>query len=161
MNLIRVGAIYSGMSTPHKPYPSDVSEEEWAFAAPYLTLVTATAHHHRRDLRHVFDALRWVINTGAQWRYLPHDFPPWPAVHQHARRWLAAGCLEAMAHDLRELVRVAAGRTASPTAAILDGRTIQSTPESGSRAGYGGPRRRTGSTPPSPWTLWAICWLGG
>jgi transposase len=88
--------------------------------------------------------VRWVVRTGCQWR-LPHDFPPWPAVYQQARRWLAAGCFEAMAHDLRELVRLAEGRAPSPSAVILDGRTIQSTPESGSRAGYDGHKRRNGS----------------
>ena len=133
------------MSTPFKPYPSDVSDDEWAFAAPYLALISEGAHQRRHDLRHVFNALRWVIQTGAHWRYTPHDFPPGPAVYQQARRWMAAGCFEAMAHDLRDIVRVAAGRTASPTAAILDGRTIQSTPESGSRAGYDGHKRRNGS----------------
>ena len=133
------------MSTPHNPYPSDVSDDEWAFAAPYLALISADAHQRRHDLRHVFNALRWVVKTGAHWRYLPHDFPPWPAVYQQARRWVAAGCFEAMAHDLREILRVAAGRSATPTAAVLDGRTIQSTPESGGRAGYDGHKRRNGS----------------
>src|SRR5262249_54132743 len=78
-------------------------------------------------------------------RYMPNHFPPWPAVYQQARRWLAAGCFEAMAHDLRELLRLAAGRTATPSAAILDGRPIQSTPQSGSRARSGGHKRRKGS----------------
>jgi hypothetical protein len=71
------------------------------------------------------DAVRWLVKTGAHWRYLPNDFPPWPALYQQARRWLAAGCFEAMAHDLREVLRVAAGRTPSPTAAVLDGREMK------------------------------------
>ena len=133
------------MSTVHKPYPSDVSDDEWAFAAPYLALMSEDAHQRRHDLRHVLDALRWVIKTGAHWRYLPHDFPPWPAVYQQARRWVAAGCFEAMAHDLREIVRGAAGRTPSPSAVVIDGRTIQSTPESGGRAGYDGHKKRNGT----------------
>jgi transposase len=61
------------------------------------------------------------------------------------RRWLRAGCFEAMAHDLRTLLRLATGKEADPTAAILDSRTLQSTPESGARAGYDGAKRRKGS----------------
>jgi transposase len=133
------------MSTEREPYPTDVSDDEWAFAAPYLALLREDAGQRTHELREVFNALRWLVKAGAGWRLLPHDFPPWPAVYQQARRWLAAGCFEQMAHDLREVIRVAAGRAPSPTAAILDGRTVQSTPESGSRAGYDGHKRRKGS----------------
>jgi transposase len=130
---------------PRKPYPTDVSDDEWAFAAPYLTLMTLEAPQRVHDLREVFDALRWIVHTGAPWRYLPGDFPPWEAVYQQTRSWLDAGCFEAMVHDLRELLRWAAGRNAQPTAAIFDSATRQSTPESGQRAGYDGYKRRNGS----------------
>jgi transposase len=133
------------MSTPRKPYPSDVTDEEWAFVAPYLTLMDEGAPQRRYDLREVFNALRWVVRTGAQWRYLPHDFPPWEAVYQQAQRWLNAGCFEAVADDLRVMLRVAGGRNPQPTAVILDGRTLQSTPESGHRAGFDGHKKRKGS----------------
>ena len=128
-----------------KPYPSDVSDEEWAFAAPYLTLMDEDAPQRTYPLREVFNALRWLVRTGAHWRMMPHDLPPWPAVYQQARRWLAAGVFETMVHDLRVLLRLAAGRAPQPTAAIFDSRTMQSTPESGARAGYDGAKRRKGS----------------
>jgi transposase len=128
-----------------KPYPSDVSDDEWAFAAPYLTLMRPDAPQRRYDPREVFNAVRWIVRTGAQWRYLPTNFPPWEAVYQQARRWLAAGCFEAMAHDLRAILRWAEGRADAPTAAIVDSRTAQSTPESGARAGWDGHKRRQGS----------------
>jgi len=63
----------------------------------------------RHDLREVYNGLRWLVRTGAQWRMLPHDFPRWEAVYQQTQRWLRAGCFEAMAHDLRLLLRLAAG----------------------------------------------------
>src|SRR5512135_3440790 len=66
-------------------------------------------------------------------------------VSQQTCRWLAAGCVEAIGHDLRAILRFAAGREPEPTAAILDSRTIQSTRESGGRAGYDGYKRRKGS----------------
>lgn len=132
-------------SKPYRPYPSDVSDEEWAFVAPYLTLCRLDSAQREHDLRAVFNALRWLVRTGAPWRMMPHDFPPWPAVYQQTRRWLRAGCFEAMVHDLRGLLRLHAGRKAAPSTAILDSRTVQSTPESGARAGYDGAKRRKGS----------------
>jgi transposase len=131
--------------SPRKPYPTDISDEEWAFVAPYLSLMTPDASQRRHDLREVFNALRWIVHTGAPWRYLPGDLPPWQAVYQQTRRWLDAGCFEAMVHDLREMLRWAAGRTPQPSAAIFDSATRQSTPESGHRAGYDGHKRRNGS----------------
>jgi transposase len=133
------------MSIPRKPYPSDVTDEEWAFVAPYLTLMDEDSPQRRYELREVFNALRWLVRTGSPWRYLPNDLPPWPAVYQQTQRWLAAECFEAMADDLRALLREAAGRDPQPTAVILDGRTLQSTPESGHRAAYDGHKKRKGS----------------
>ena len=129
----------------HQPYPSDVSDAEWEFVRPYLCLLPEDAGQREHNLRDVFDALRWVVRTGAQWRYIPADFPPWAAVYQQGRRWLAAGCFEAIVHDLRAILRFADGRDPEPTAVILDSRTLQSTPESGGRAGYDGYKRRNGS----------------
>ena len=129
----------------HQPYPSDVSDAEWEFVLPYLCLLPEDAGQRQHNLRDVFDALRWIVRTGSQWRYLPKDFPPWAAVYQQTRRWLAAGCFEAMVHDLRAVLRFAEGRQPEPTAAVFDSRTIQSTPESGPRAGYDGYKRRKGS----------------
>lgn len=128
-----------------KPYPTDVSDDEWAFVAPYLTLMTPDAPQRVHDLREVFNAVRWIVRAGAPWRLLPTNFPPWEAVYQQTRRWIDAGRFDAMVHDLRAILRWGVGRADAPTAIILDGRTIQSTPESGARAGYDGHKRRRGS----------------
>ena len=127
------------------PYPSDVSDEEWAFVAPYLVLLAEDASQRRYALREVFNGLRYIVRTGAHWRMMPHDLPPWPVVYQQMRRWMVAGCFETMVADLRMLLRRAAQRHEQPTAAILDSRTVQSTPESGARGGYDGYKRRKGS----------------
>jgi transposase len=130
---------------PRQPYPSDVSDDEWAFVAPDLTLMTEEAPQRVHDLREVFNGLRFIARGGLQWRLMPHDLPPWPAVYQQTRRWMAAGVFEAIVHDLRELLRLVVGRAPVPTAAIFDSRTLQSTPESGGRAGYDGAKRKKGS----------------
>jgi transposase len=131
--------------TKRKPYPTDVSDEEWSFAAPYLTLMTEDAPQRRYELREMFNALRWMARAGAAWRMLPTNFPSWQLVYQQTQRWLNAGCFEAMVNDLRSIIRVAQDRQGQPSAVILDGRTLQSTCESGPRAGYDGYKRKRGS----------------
>jgi transposase len=130
----------------HQPYPSDVSDAEWAFVVPYLCLLPEDSGQRVYNRRDVFDGQRWIVRSGSPWRYLPKDFPPWEMVYRQSRRWLAAGCFEAIVHDLRAILRFAVGRNPEPTAAIFDdGRTLQSTPESGPRASYDGYKRRKGS----------------
>jgi transposase len=128
-----------------QPYPSDVSDDEWAFVAPYLSLMTEEAPQRKYPLREVFNGLRYIVKTGGQWRWMPHDLPPWAMVYQQTRRWLAAGSFEAIVHDLRVLLRLADGRWPDPTAVIYDSQTLQSTPESGAHGGYDGAKRRKGS----------------
>ena len=128
-----------------KAYPSDVCDDEWAFVAPYLTLMTEAAPQREHSMREVFNGLRWMVRTGAPWRMLPNDLPPWHTVYQQSIRWIKAECFIAMVHDLREMLRVALDKYPQPTVAILDGRTLQSTPESGARAGYDGAKRKKGS----------------
>ena len=128
-----------------KAYPSDVSDEEWAFVAPYLTLMSEDAPQREYPLREVFNGLRYLIRGGTPWRMMPNDPPPWPVVYQQTQRWIKAGVFETLVHDLRVLLRLAAGRTEAPSAAIFDSRTLQSSPESGARAAYDGAKRRKGS----------------
>jgi transposase len=128
-----------------KPYSSDGSDEEWALVAPYLTLMREDAPQREYSPREVFNGLRWFVKAGADWRLMPHDLPPWHAVYQQTRRWLNAGVFEDLAQDLRRLLRLLAGRDPEPTAAVLDGRTLQSSPESGGRAGYDGHKKRKGT----------------
>ena len=130
---------------PTRSYPSDVSDDEWAFVAPYLCLMREDAPQRAHPLRALFNGLRYLGHTGCQWRYLPHDLPPWSTVYQQWTRWRDARVFESIVHDLNELQRVLLGRAATPTAVVLDGRTLQSTPESGHRAGYDGAKKRKGS----------------
>lgn len=128
-----------------KPYPSDVTDEEWDFVVPYLALMREDAPQREHPLRELFDGLRYVVRTGCAWRYVPNDLPPWHAIYQQTQRWIKAGVFEAIIHDLRELLRMAQGRAPEPTAAVIDSRTLQSTPESGHRAAYDGAKRKKGS----------------
>jgi transposase len=113
-----------------KGYPSDVSDDEWAFVVPYLTLMSQEAPQRTHELREVFNGLRWLVRSGAPWRYLPADLPPWRVVYQQTHRWLQAGVFENIVHDLREVLRVGQERAPQPTAVVLDSRTVQGSVES-------------------------------
>ncbi len=106
-----------------KPYPSGVSDEEWAFVAPYVALLREDAPLRNHDLREVSNGLRWVVRTGSPWRYMPHDLPPWEVVYQQTQRWLKAGVFQEMVHDLRVLLRLSKGKVSEPMATILTSRS--------------------------------------
>src|SRR6202051_2694179 len=126
-------------------YGSNVTDEEWEFVLPYLLLSREDSAHREHDLRAVFNGVRYVARTGCPWRWMPNDLPPWSAVYQQKRRWLEAGCFEALVADVQSLLRELGGRKGQPTTVLIDSRTLQSTPESGARAGYDGAKRRKGS----------------
>jgi transposase len=132
--------------------------DEWALVAPYLTLITEDASQREHSLREVFNGLRWIVRAGAAWRLMPHDWPPWYTVYQQSQRWLKAGVFAAIVHDLRAVLRRAQGRHAEPSAAIFDSSTVQSTPASGTRAGYDGAKRRRGSKVHMAVDIRGICW---
>ena len=132
-------------SGPCPATPPTSSTTSGPSSPPYLALLPETAARRKHDLRRSFDALRYVIRAGCPWRYLPSDFPPWAVVYQQAQRWIQAGVFEAIAHDLRVLLRGVSGRRAHPSAAVLDSRTLRSTPESGARATFDGAKRIKGS----------------
>ncbi len=87
-------------------YPSDVSDEEWCFVAPYLALCREDSAQREYSLQAVFHGLRDIAKTGNQWRFMPHGLPPWAAVYQQTQRWIRAGVFEAIVEDLRSLLRV-------------------------------------------------------
>lgn len=93
-----------------KPYPCDISDEEWALVAPYLTLMTEEAHQRKHDLREVFDGLRWIVRARALWRMMLHDLLPWAAVYQRTQRYLKAEVFETIINDLRAVLRLTEGR---------------------------------------------------
>jgi transposase len=147
------------MNTTGKSYPSDVTDAEWEFLLPYLSLMREDAPQREHPLRDLFNAIRYVVRTGCQWRFLPHDLPPWTAVYQQARRWMQAGVFEQIAHNLRAIVRFLDERNPEPTATIFDGRTLQSTPKAASERATTGPKRRRDRRCTRLWIPWETCWL--
>ena len=84
------------------------------------------------DMREVFNGIQYLLRTGCSWRQLPHDLPPWGTVHYYYRRF-RRDCTWQRIHDrLREQTRVAAGRNAQPSAAVLDAQSVKTTEKGGS-----------------------------
>ena len=130
-----------------------MTDDEWAFAAFYLTLMREDAPQRQRDLREVFNTLRWMARAGSSWRMLP-----WRAVYQQPERWIDAGTFDDVASRLGVFLRLGEGRRMLPTAAVIDSRTLRSTVGSGWRIGYDGDKRTRGARSSWPWTRSGTCW---
>ena len=141
-----------------KPYPGDISDDEWALVAPYLTLMTDEAPQRDHSLREVFNGLRWIVRAGAAWRLMPHDLPPWHTVYQQSQCWLRAGMFEAIVHDLRAVLRLAKGRTANPRRRFSIAAHCNRRPKAATGRAMMGPNAAGARRCTWRWIPWAICW---
>ena len=125
------------------PYPSNLSDKEWAMLQPLISPGKQAGHPQVFELRSIVDAVFYLLRTGCQWRALPHEFPPWPTVFYHYAKWRTQGTWERVNTALRERHRVACCRKAQPTAAIIDSPSARTT-EAGGPRGYDGGKKVSG-----------------
>lgn len=126
-----------------QPYPSDLSDAAWRLIEPY---VHESANHSGKqpvDRREILNAIFWIVRTGAQWRYMPHDLPNWRTAYEYFVQWAEDGTWERIEHDLRPLARSASGRSSPATLGIIDSQTARTT-ESGGPRGYDGNKKMLG-----------------
>lgn len=130
--------------TRRRPYPSDLSDTEWALLEPLLTSPQRRGRPPRWPKRRIADAVFYLLRSGCAWRMLPREYPPWQTVYYHFRRWRRSGVL-LRAHDrLREAVREAEGKNRDPSGAVLDSQAVKSTGVGGPERGYDGAKRLAG-----------------
>ncbi len=133
-----------------RSYPSDLTDQEWAILEQLIPPAKPGGRPRTTDMREVVNAILYLDRTGAQWRALPHEFPPWSTVWSYFRTWRNDGTWKRMHTALREQVRVKQGRQATPSAAIIDSQSVKTTQKGGLAAMTGAKRSRAAN---------ATCWL--
>src|SRR3712207_2015107 len=122
-------------SMNNQRYPTDLTDRQWQCIMPLIPPSKPGGRPRSVDMRHVINALLYIVVTGAQWRMLPTDYPAWQTVYHYFRQWRDDGTWQRIHDTLRAAVRRRAGRHKHPTAGCLDSQSVKTTQVRGAR-GY-------------------------
>jgi transposase len=121
----------NSQQAPRKPYPTDLTDEQWAKVEPLLPKRKATGRPPKYAKRELLNAILYSLRTGCSWRTLPHDLPPWKSVHEHFRIWRDDGLFERLNEVLRMELRIQKGRDAQPSIVVIDSQAVKTTEKGG------------------------------
>jgi transposase len=158
----RLAAFHQEVTPRIRRYPSDTTDAQWALIDPLLPDPAWLGEHGGRPEQYcrrvIVDAIFYLVDNGTKWRALPVDFPPWSTVYNYFAAWEKAGVTQYVLDGLRDRVRLRDGRTAQPSAAIIDSQSLKAAETVGwPTRGYDAGKRSTAVNATSRWTRWACC----
>jgi putative transposase len=129
---------------PRQRYPSDLTDKQWMLIEPLIPPAKEGGRERTVDMREVLNGIFYILAGGNSWRMMPHDLPNWKTVYHYFRAWQRDGTWTRMNDTLREKVRVAAGRQATPSAGSIDSQSVKTSKRGASEAGMA-VRKSTGA----------------